>query len=81
MLMLCLKEDHYRIELHLMEGELVVFFGWLTVRRELKAKTIDGYLSGLRQPNIGKCMEPPMIRTNLEACLLKGQKHMDNIKA
>ena len=80
MLMICLKEEQHRIELHLKEGEQVVFIGWLTVRRELKAKTIDGYLSGLRQLYIEKCMEPLMISTNLIACLLEGQEHMDNIK-
>ena len=69
--MICLKEEHHRIEHHLKEGELVVFIGWLTVRRELKAKTIDGYLSGLRQLYIGTGMKPPMKRTNLVACLLE----------
>ena len=68
------------MELPLQEADIVVFIGWLIVKRKLKATTINGYLSGLRQLHIGKGMEPPVIRTNLVTCLLKGQEHLDNIR-
>jgi len=68
------------MDLPLKEVDIIVYVGWLIVRRKVKAATINGYLSGLRQLHTVNGAEPPEIRTSLVKSILRGQTNIDNIK-
>ena len=65
LLAMCQKDEKRRMELPLTEEDIVVFIGWLIDVRKVKAATISGYLSGLRQLHTAKGIEAPNIRTEL----------------
>lgn len=81
MLALCGKQRKREMRMPLSEDDLLEFVGWLTGERNLKAGTINSYLSGIRQLHILKGMEPPLLRTNLMKFLLKAKKNMDELTA
>ena len=80
MLLMCQKEENHAMGFPLKEEDIVVYLGWLLGKRKLKATTVNGYLSGLKQLHVMKGIEPPVIRTSIVNCILKGQGNIDNIK-
>ena len=81
LLLLCQKQEQHRMELPLTEDDVIVFIGWLMVVRKLKATTINGYLSGIRQLHISKGIDPQELGTKLVNKLVKGKGNVDNIVA
>jgi hypothetical protein len=81
MLSKCAKETKRKMELPLSQADLLEYIGWLISERNLKAGTVNSYLSGLRQLHILKGMEPPNMRSGLVRLLLQGKKNMDSIQA
>lgn len=80
MLAMCSKQRSTDMALPLSEEKLLEFIGWLIEVRKLKSGTINSYISGMRQLHLLRGMEPPTLRTNLVKFLLRGKKHMDDIK-
>ena len=81
LLAMCQKDEKRRMELPLTEEDIVVFIGWLIDVRKVKAATISGYLSGLRQLHTAKGIEAPNIRTELVKSIMTGKKNMDSISS
>jgi hypothetical protein len=80
MLAKCAKETGKKMELPLSQADLLEYIGWLISERNVKAGTVNSYLSGLRQLHILKGMDPPNMRSGLVRLLLQGKKNMDNIQ-
>jgi hypothetical protein len=81
MLAKCAKDRRKKMHLPLSQDDVLEFIGWLIGERNLKAGTINSYLSGVRQLHIMKGMEPPVIRTSLVKFLLQGKSNLDSINA
>jgi hypothetical protein len=81
MLAKCAKDTKRSMQLPLSQADLLEYIAWLVSERQVKAGTINSYLSGLRQLHILKGMEPPNLRTGLVKLLLQGKKNMDNTEA
>jgi hypothetical protein len=77
----CMKDSRRKGELPAKEADVAVFVNWLIEKRGVKAGTINGYLSGLRQLHIVKGMEPPVIRSASMNLVLKGKKNSENIES
>ena len=80
MLAMCRKDEKKKMDLPLSEEDILTYIGWLLEVRNVKARTISGYLSGLRLLHITKGAEPPEMRTNLVKCILTGKTNMENIE-
>jgi hypothetical protein len=76
-----MKDSRRKGELPAKEADVAVFVNWLIEKRGVKAGTINGYLSGLRQLHIVKGMEPPVIRSASMNLVLKGKKNSENIES
>jgi len=59
------------------ESTILGFIHWLAFSRGLKATSISGYLSGVRNLHIIKGAPEPKIRTEIVAMVLEGKKNMD----
>ena len=78
MLAKCCKEKDIKRELPISESTAITFILWLANDRQVKASTINSYLSGVRQLHIMKALEPPKIRTDLVNLVLRGKNNKDN---
>jgi len=72
-----LKEVKQPLELPTSENTMLGFIHWLAYKKGLKAGTISGYISGIRNLHIMKGMEEPKLRSNLLKMVLEGRKNID----
>lgn len=79
MLQKCHNETNYSLSLPLNQEKLLVFVTWLLARK-LTAKTINAYLSGLRQVHLAQGIPIPILRPSLIQQLLTGATNMDHIR-
>jgi len=56
------------------------FVHWLVLTRNLKASSVNGYLSGIRKLHVVKGAALPEIRSELVCMVLDGVKNMDSMK-
>jgi len=74
-----LKEVNQPLELPTSESTLLGFVHWLAYTKGLKAGTISGYISGIRNLHIVKGIEEPNLRSNLLKMVLEGRRNIDAI--
>jgi hypothetical protein len=67
------------MEIPLGSKQILIFIDWLARARNLKATTINSYLSGVRQLHIMQNIDPPAFRTGLVKLVLKGISNRDGI--
>ena len=81
LLAMCRKDEGRRMELPMTEEDIIIFIGWLIEVRNVKAATINCYLSGIRQLHTAKGIEIPNIRTELVRSIMTGKKNLDGISS
>jgi len=74
-----LREMNQPFELPTKESTLLGFVHWLAYKKGLKAGTISGYISGVRNLHIMKGLEEPKLRSNLLRMVLEGRRNLDAI--
>ena len=72
MLLKCCREKNQKLELPLREETILVFIHWLVFNRNVKAATINTYLSGIRQLHVEKGASAEGLRTEKVNMVLKG---------
>ena len=73
----CLAEHGEQPSLPLPDRQVALFVAWL-LKRELSAKTIRVYLSGLRTLHLTKGMKPPDMRPPIIQHILTGRDNVEN---
>lgn len=80
MLKKCQDETNFSMSLPLDQEKILIFVTWLLARK-LTAKTINAYLSGLRQVHLAQGIPIPILRPSLIQQLLTGATNMDHIRS
>ncbi len=80
MLKKCQDETNFSMNLPLDQEKILIFVTWLLARK-LTAKTINAYLSGLRQVHLAQGIPIPILRPSLIQQLLTGATNMDHIRS
>ena len=78
MLELCENQTSKDMTLPMNEGQTLSFIAWL-VKRGLKARSINSYLSGLRMLHLTQGVELRNLRSELVKQVIEGQIHIDSI--
>ena len=78
LLELCQTETRKILSLPLDEDKTLIFIAWL-IKRGLKARSINSYLSGLRMLHLSKGETPPILRSDLVKQVIEGRVHIDFI--
>ena len=60
--------------------KVLVFVSWLLFTRKVKAKSAEGYISGLRCLHLINGHENPALRPGIVKLILNGQNHLEKIK-
>ena len=61
-------------------GKTLTFVGWLIEERQVKSKTIEKYLSGLRMVHMTQGVDIPCLREPMVKLILSGKHNWDNMK-
>ena len=80
MLLRCCREKNQKLELPLREETILVFIHWLAFNRNVKAATINTYLSGIRQLHVEKGASTDGLRTEKVNMVLKGLLNKNNVE-
>ena len=80
MLLRCCREKNQKLELPLREETILVFIHWLAFNRNVKATTINTYLSGIRQLHVEKGASTDGLRTEKVNMVLKGLLNKNNVE-
>ena len=79
MLQRCREDTGTVMHLPLTEKDVLLFVAWL-IKRDLQAKTISSYLSGIRMLHLRKGLYIPALRSDLVKQVIEGRVHLDAIK-
>ena len=79
MLQRCREDTGTVMHLPLTEKDVRLFVAWL-IKRDLQARTISSYLSGIRMFHLRKGLYIPALRSDLVKQVLEGRVHLDAIR-
>lgn len=75
----CEYDTNTRMGFPLKPNQVLTFIAWMS-KRGLAEKTINVYLSGIRQCHLTEGVDLPILRTPVVNVVLEGKKHLDTIK-
>lgn len=75
----CEMEESSSMRFPLGQKQVLTFIAWLS-KRGLSQKTINVYLSGIRQCHLTEGVDLPLLRTPVVNLVLEGKKHIDTNK-
>jgi len=77
MLKKCEQHNRTRFNWPLNQKDVLTFVHWLLAVRNLRSKTVNSYLAGVRQAHVARGIEPPVIRSEWVKQVLKGHENME----
>ena len=80
MLELCGSQTNVNLTLPMTENKTLVFVAWL-MKRGLKSRSINSYLSGLRMLHLTKGVKQGAVRSDLIKQVLEGRLHIDSMNS
>ena len=75
----CQKDLNVRFSFPMSNNQVLCFIAWL-LKRNLSAKTINSYVSGLRTIHLVKGLDNPALRQPIVTAIIEGKAHLDIVK-
>ena len=75
----CQKELEIKFSFPMSSNQVLVFLAWL-IRRNLKASTMNSYISALRTIHLSKGLDSQALRPPIVAAILEGRAHIDTMR-